>query len=60
MKKFIWKNIPIALFLIFGLTTLDYNNIGTGGYTYIIFAGIALFLMLINIIILYIKEKKNV
>lgn len=60
MKKFIWKNIPIAIFLIFVLTTFDYNNLGTGEYTYIIFAAIALFLMLINMIILYIKEKKNV
>ncbi len=59
MKKFMWKNIPFALFLIFVLTTLDYNNLGTGGHIYIIFTGITLFLMLLNIIILYIKEKHN-
>ncbi len=55
-----WKNIPFALFLIFVLTTLDYNNLGTGGHIYIIFTGITLFLMLLNIITLYIKEKHNV
>lgn len=60
MKKFIWTNVPVALFLIFVLTTLDYNNLDTGSYIYIIFTGIALFLMLVNIITLYIKEKNNV
>lgn len=60
MKKFIWTNVPVALFLIFVLTTLDYNNLDTGSYIYIIFTGIALFLMLVNITTLYIKEKNNV
>jgi len=60
MKKFIWTNVPVAIFLIFVLTTLNYNNLDTGSYIYIIFTGIAVFLMLVNIIILYIKEKKNV
>ncbi len=32
MKKFIWTNVPVAIFLLFVLTTLDYNNLDTGSY----------------------------
>lgn len=60
MKKFIWTNIPVVLILGFILAILDYDNLNTWGYVFIVFSIISFVLMVVNIIALYIKEKKDV
>lgn len=60
MKKFIWTNIPVVLILGFILVIVDYDNLNTWGYVLIVFSIISFVLMIVNIITLYIKEKKNV
>ncbi len=60
MKKFIWSNLPIVIVLGFILSILDYDNLNAWGYICIVGTILAIILMVINMIILYIKEKKNV
>ncbi|WP_256938128.1 hypothetical protein [Bacillus thuringiensis] len=60
MKKFIWTNLPVVIVLVFIVPILDYNNLNTWGYICIVGTILAIILMIINMVILYIKEKKNV
>lgn len=60
MKKFIWTNLPVVIVLGFILSILDYDHLNTWGYICIVGTILAIILMVINMVILYIKEKKNV
>ncbi len=60
MKKFIWTNLPVVIVLGFILSILDYDNLNNWGYICIVGTILAIILMVINMVILYIKEKKNV
>ncbi|PEL74410.1 hypothetical protein CN603_15785 [Bacillus toyonensis] len=60
MKKVIFSNIPILVILGYILYQIDYNDLQTLDYIYIVLCIIAFVMMVFNLVTTYIKEKKNV
>lgn len=60
MKKVIFSNIPILVILGYILYQIDYTDLQTVDYIYIVLCILALIMMVFNLVTTYIKEKKNV
>ncbi|PDY50488.1 hypothetical protein CON61_25540 [Bacillus toyonensis] len=59
MKKFIFSNIPIVVILGYILYQIDYNNLQTLDYIFIVLCILAFVMMLFNLVTTYIKEKQE-
>lgn len=60
MKKVIFSNLPIVVILGYILYQIDYTDLQTLDYIYIVLCILALVMMAFNLVTTYIKEKKNV
>lgn len=60
MKKIIFSNLPILVILGYILYQIDYTDLQTLDYIYIVLCILALIMMVFNLVTTYIKEKKNV
>ncbi|TKI43425.1 hypothetical protein FC700_12210 [Bacillus mycoides] len=60
MKKVIFSNLPIVLILGYILYQIDYTDLQTLDYIFIVLCILALIMMVFNLVTTYIKEKKNV
>lgn len=60
MKKVIFSNIPIVVILGYILYQIDYTDLQTLDYIYIVLCILSFAMMVFNLVTTYIKEKKNV
>ncbi|MFA2694773.1 hypothetical protein [Bacillus mycoides] len=60
MKKVIFSNLPIVLILGCILYQIDYTDLQTLDYIFIVLCILALASMVFNLVTTYIKEKKDV
>lgn len=59
MKKVIFSNIPIIVILGYILYQIDYNNLQTLDYIFIVLSILAFVMMVFNLVTTYIKEKQE-
>ncbi|ARP61720.1 hypothetical protein [Bacillus thuringiensis] len=59
MKKVIFSNIPILVILGYILYQIDYNNLQTLDYIFIVLCILAFVMMVFNLVTTYIKEKQE-
>ncbi len=59
MKKVIFSNIPIIVILGYILYQIDYTNLQTLDYIYIVLSILAFVIMVFNLVTTYIKEKQE-
>ncbi|EJQ39788.1 hypothetical protein IEC_01376 [Bacillus toyonensis] len=59
MKKVIFSNIPIVVILGYILYQIDYNNLQTLDYIFIVMCILAFVMMVFNLVTTYIKEKQE-
>ncbi|EJV86747.1 hypothetical protein [Bacillus cereus] len=59
MKKVIFSNIPIVVILGYILYQIDYNNLQTLDYIFIVLCILAFVMMVFNLVTTYIKEKQE-
>ncbi|MBJ7997684.1 cell division protein FtsW (lipid II flippase) [Bacillus sp. RC218] len=60
MKKVIFSNLPILVILGYILYQIDYTDLQTLDYIFIVLCILAFVMMVFNLVTTYIKEKKNV
>ncbi|OTW47660.1 hypothetical protein BK703_30750 [Bacillus thuringiensis serovar silo] len=59
MKKVIFSNIPILVILGYILYQINYNDLQTLDYIFIVLCILAFVMMLFNLVTTYIKEKQE-
>ncbi|MEC3007367.1 hypothetical protein [Bacillus thuringiensis] len=59
MKKVIFSNIPILVILGYIWYQIDYNNLQTLDYIFIVLCILAFVMMVFNLVTTYIKEKQE-
>ncbi|HEB2439786.1 hypothetical protein [Bacillus thuringiensis] len=59
MKKVIFSNIPILVILGYILYQIDYNDLQTLDYIFIVLCILAFVMMVFNLVTTYIKEKQE-
>lgn len=59
MKKVIFSNIPIVVILGYILYQIDYNNLQTLDYIFIVLCILAFVMKVFNLVTTYIKEKQE-